>query len=726
MSFKSYRQLENSDCGITCIRMIAKFYGKAIPLKYLRTIVETTKLGITPQDIVAGFNKINMTATAVALHPKDIYHMPYPAVLFWNDNHYVVLYKIDLKKNLFHIADPAIGKIIFRNDEFFKYWLGNKEKGIVILAEPSNKFKKFSIPNNEKGHGLYQLIKNELHRYRSSFSKVIFLSLLCIAADLVSPILLQKTVDDGIKQHDIHLVWLLILFQFAFFLGNMISSGLMQLQIVNVGLKINMDMISNYLSKLINLPLSFFDRKSASDLIQKVDDQIRIKEFLLSIPQSYLSIAFNLIAFSALLIWYNYILFLIFLFFTICEVGWAYIFVMPLRRIDYVLFSHLAENRNIIYELLNGIIEIKTNNSQLPKLKKWKDNQTIINTFSKKTTFIGLILSNGQSIIARIKELTITGICATLVIKGYLTLGAMLTIGYLVGRLSSPFNSIITNIRSIQMASISYERLDEVINSSCSKNEFPLQNFNHCLELKNIRFRYYGSTSPFVISELSAKIIKGTSTAIVGESGCGKSTLMKLMLGFYIPQEGEIYIDGKNIASAKTNSWISHCGVVMQNGYIFSDTISANISLSDEFPNIDKVRECATIAGISEFIESLPIKYNTKIGATGIELSGGQKQRILIARALYKNPDVLFLDEATSSLDAKNENEITHRIFERFKDRTVVIAAHRLSTIKNADVILFMRDGKIVERGSHDHLISLKGEYYELVNKQLEYTDSSL
>lgn len=719
MRFRAYRQLENSDCGITCIRMIARHYGKSIPLKHLRSLADISKLGISVKDIIDGFHSIRMEAAAVRISIDDIYRMPCPAIIYWQQRHFVVVYDINPKKKVFHIADPADGKMRFTEKEFCEYWLNGNDRGIAVVAEPMDDFDNQRFEETNTIKGLFNLVWKELTGHKPAFIKIILLSLICMGADLLSPLLLQQTVDEGIALRDISLVWMLVLGQLAVFLGNAASSNFLEYLLIKLSLSLNLEMLRKYLGRLIGFPLSFFDRKAPSELIQKVDDQSRIKDFLLQIPQTTFFMVLNLLVFSGLLIYYNPFIFLFFLGMTLAEVAWTVLFLRPRRGIDYAFFTNAAENRNHIYELVNGMTEIKTNNAQNAKIGKWEKTQKKINRLSLKSTLMNMGMNGGQNLIARLKEITITGICATLVIQDQLTIGAMMTVSYIVGRLSSPFRSLISTIGSVQDAAISYERLDEVLNDDTEPNgnakyTAPL------IEFRNVSFKYPGSSSPFVIDDLSLLIEPGKTTAIVGESGCGKTTLIKLMLGFYIPQCGSLRLSGTDVATLDRDDWLRHCGVVMQSGYIFSDTIKANVSLADDDADLRRVKEAIETAGLTEFIEKLPMGYNTRIGPTGMELSGGQKQRLLIARAVYRHPDILFLDEATSSLDATNERAITERLLRLHQGKTLIIAAHRLSTVKNADRILFMKEGRITESGTHAELVALGGEYFRLVSNQLE------
>ena len=699
--------------------MIARHYGKKIPLKSLRGLTDIGKMGVSVGDLTGAFAAVGMESAAVKLSPADLYRMPCPAILYWKQSHFVVLYHVDADKKVFHIADPAEGKIKLREQEMDKYWRDEAQHGVAIVAEPGDDWETRTFPKPDLIPGLVRMISAELKRHKGSFVKIILLSLICMVADLLVPLMMQTTVDRGIALRDVGLVWMLVAGQLAVFLGNAISSNAVQYIMMKLGLALNLDMTRRYLARLIAFPLSFFDRKASSDLIQKIDDQSRIKDFLLQLPQSTFFVILNLLVFSALMIWYNPWLFLFFLTFTAAEIGWTALFLRPRRGIDYAWFSHASENRNQVYELINGMTEIKTGNAQQSRLERWQNTQSEINRLSLKSSLLGMAMGSGQSVIARIKEISITGICATLVIGGKLSFGEMLTVGYIVGRLAGPFHNIISMIGQVQDATISYERLDEVLNDD-TELQGTKQFATPSIELRGVGFKYPGSASPFVIDGLDLVIPPGKTTAIVGESGCGKTTLIKLMLGFYIPQRGQLLLSGHDVADIDRDQWLAHCAVVMQSGYLFSDTIAANIALGGDDIDMHRVAHAAAIAGLDSFIDTLPMGYATRIGATGMDISGGQKQRLLIARAVYRQPDILFLDEATSSLDATNERLITERLLDMQRGKTMIVAAHRLSTVKNADNILFMRDGRIVEQGSHTQLIDARGEYFRLVENQLE------
>ncbi len=698
--------------------MIAKYYGKSVSLRYLRSICDVNRLGVSIKDITDACGSVGLHAVAAKVPLKDIHRMPLPSILYWNQNHFVVLYKIN--KGWFYIADPSKGKVRIDESHFSKMWINGGQRGLSVLVEPKPEFDSLKFEKDSVKCGFLSLMKKSLSKNKKEFLYVILFSMIAIAADILLPLILQHTIDDGISTKNISLVWLLVLGQLFVGLGSFLSTSVVDVILTKLSLRLSVSLMNEYLKKLIRLPLSFFERKVNSDLIQKTEDQYRIKNFLISVPDMFLFTSLNILVFSGMLIYYNVFVFIIFALLSLVGVVWTATFLRRRREIDYANNALVSENRNNLYELVYGMSEIKTNNAQYVRISVWNLVQEKINKLSMKSTFLRMCLSCGNTLLSRLKDVGIIGICATMVIKGNMTIGVMMTVSYIVGRLSSPVANILSSINMVQDASMSYERVEEVL-SSCPRvrTQCVSDSFKN-IELKNIWFKYPGGSSPYVLKDISFIVERGKTTAIVGASGCGKTTLIKILLGLFVPQCGMVEVNGKNLIDVVDDDWLRRCGVVMQNGMIFSGTILSNIALSDENPDIHRAIYAAEKACLDGFISTLPMGYMTKIGVSGIELSGGQKQRLFIARALYKNPDILFLDEATSSLDAINESRILSNLEEYKKGRTVVVAAHRLSTVKNADRIIYMENGSIKECGTHEELISLHGDYYTLVKNQLE------
>lgn len=718
MRFKAYLQLEHSDCGPTCLRMVARHYGRSIPRSCIRELCDCNRAGITLNEMVSAARKIGFLSEAVKIGMSDLERMPLPAVLLWKNTHFVVLHRHNPARGVYHIADPSCGNVRVSEEDFIKHWADTEGRGVAILFEPTDKFYTRHFAG-KKTEGLAAMAMKTLHRERSRFAAVILLLLFASAADVVTPFLFQATVDDGIRNHDIPLVWILILCQFLIFLGNYISSASYELILTRLGLRTAMRMMDTYLRKLASLPIGFFDRKVNSDLMQKTDDQNSICSFLLEIPQTIFLTLLNITLFSALLIWFSPLIFAIFIVMTGLGIGWAAIFSRRRRELNYALSPRRAENRNHLYELIYGMTEIKANNALANRLSKWLETQKEINRLSYSSTIQNMIINGGNTFINRLKDIAVVGICATIVIQGEMTVGGMMTVSYITGRLSVPLAGLVSLWLRCQDASMSYERLEEIMeHEESAEGSLPVPPGD--IVLRDVAFRYSGAASRNVLDGLSLTIPRGKTTAIVGPSGCGKTTLLKLLLKFYPPAEGTICVGDSSLEEISPEHWAAETGAVMQNGHLFAGSIAANIAIGEDEPDMERVRKAARIASLDSFISSLPMEYSTNIGTTGMSLSGGQTQRLLIARALYRNPSIVILDEATSSLDAGNEREIVSNLCSFCENRTLIIVAHRLSTVRNADLIHFMKEGRIIESGSHSELLAMQGHYHRLVSNQLE------
>lgn len=715
--FKCYRQLEHSDCGLTCIRMIARHFGKDVPVKYLREISDLSRLGMSISDIVGCCEALGMEARALKLEPEYFDRMPLPAIIYWQQKHFVVLYRVGRK---YHVADPAQGKMAYDRDSFCKYCIPDGDnKTLVILVDSTGEFHTRTYPKENSLKHFFAYISTYIRRYRRSLVYALLLSLLLMAMDFAVPFLLSKTVDTGIAEGNFGLVLALLAGQLAVTVGALVSTGIGNIILTKAGLGVNIEMVNNFLERLARFPLSFFDRKVSSDFVQKINDQSRIKDFLLSFPNTVFFTFFSLAIFSYLLFHFSPLIFIIFVSISIVEIGWNALFLNKRKTLDYALFTNYADNRNHAYELTGGMSDLKVNNAETSRINKWKETQQAINDTSLKSSWLSLGQGAGQSIISRIKELSVTGIGAYMVISGDMTLGVLMSLGYITGRLAKPFDSISSTMTELQDSLLSFQRIEDVLGDD-TEYRGSQKYTSPSISFDNVWFKYPGSNSPYVIKNLSLEICPGEVTALVGESGCGKSTLIKLMLGFYIPDKGRLDLSGIPVEDLDNSDWLRHCGAVMQEGKIFSDSILANISLSDNTPDVARAWDMLDKVGLKTFVEHLPKKIYTRLGVAGIELSGGQKQRLMIARALYKNPDILFLDEATSSLDAINEHMIVDQISNIGRGHTIIIAAHRLSTIRNADKIVFLKDGEITEVGTHDELLSRRGDYWDLVRHQLQ------
>lgn len=715
----SYQQIEYSDCGITCVRIVARYWGKRISTDYLRGLCDMSRLGVTIGDVVSAFKDLGMESVAVNVRAEEVARMPLPAVLCWEQKHFVVLYRV--KGDKFHVVDPARGKMTFMAEEFYRCWHGESDKGVAVLADPTDEFyaRKFEKPKTNLR--LLRLLGTMLTRHRKSFATVILLSLVTLAGDIAMPLVFQHTVDDGIMGKDIGLVWTLVLSQLMIFLGNYAGNSVVEIILTKLGLRTGIEMMDRYLRKLVRLPMIFFERKVNSDLIQKAEEQGRIRSFLTSIPDTFFFTTLSLIVFSGLLIYLDIRIFLLMATMTGLAVVWTTLFLRRRREIDFSYTAAIAENRNNLYELVHGMHEVKANNAQHVKIENWMRVQRRVNKLLMRSVHLNLWINGGTTLLDRLRDIAVTGICAVLVIKGQMSIGEMMTVSYVTGRLSVPFNTLLGSVSSVQNANMSYSRMEEIFEAEEAGGKGKkVEGVRHDIRFEGVGFKYPGSRSPLVLQDLDFVIPRGKVTALVGASGCGKTTLIKLILGMFAPHSGTIRVGADTLDGIDNESWLAGVGAVMQNGTLFSGTLLSNIALCDGTPDRERAREAARMACLDSFIDGLPMGYDTKVGVAGVEMSGGQKQRLMIARAIYKRPDLLILDEATSSLDAGNEAAIVGNLDSFFKGRTVVIAAHRLSTVSRADNIIYMEAGRIKEQGTHSELVARRGGYWSLVRNQLE------
>ncbi|MBL7787088.1 MAG: peptidase domain-containing ABC transporter [Chitinophagales bacterium] len=723
--FKFYHQLEVLDCGPSCLKMILHHYGKNYSMAELRQKCNINRSGVTLHDISKGAKETGFSTLAAFLTIEELYKMPLPCILHWNQEHFVVLYKIVPTKKLFYIADPGYGNIKLSEEDFKKQWQPNSNKGVALLLEPAGNFNAL-VPQISEENQLRRIF-SFLHKHLiPQKSKLIGISLLLILASLATwlfPYLLSYMIDNGVSKKDINIVFWVLLAQVVLFVSQLVADWLRGMVSVHLSTQLSMDIILDFVKKLVKLPINFFDNRLYTDIIQRLDDHNRIEEFLSYMVVQFIFSLFTFVFLSYTLASYNIYAFGLFMLLSVMSTAWVWLFLGKRQIIDYARFHIKAENRNVITETIMGMTEIKINNAQAGKIQQLSNFQQKLYYLNVAATRLYYHQQVGAYGINQLKGIIITGLCAYWVIEGQLTLGAMMSISYIMGQLSQPLQSFIDFFRSAQDAKIAFSRLDEIQrkeNENVDRKINVLTNLEKGIQFDNVSFKYDGSHAPFVLQNISLNIPAGKVTAIVGESGSGKTTLLKLLLNFYAPQNGTIIIDDTNICEINPDKWRDICGIVLQEGHIFSGTIAENIALGKQTIDYQYLEKVCQMACLSSFIDGLPLGVHTKIGKAGIELSGGQKQRILIARAVYKNPECLFFDEATSSLDANNERVITENLQQFYKGKTVVVIAHRLSTVKNADQIITLHQGKIVEIGSHTQLAQQKGYYYQLIKNQLE------
>ncbi len=726
-SIKFYYQLEANDCGPACVQMVCNYYGLKLGLREIKSALKVSKLGVSIKDIRNYLESLGFQTASVKIDLSDIEDMPLPGILFLNHGHYVVIEKIKERrgKKFYYIVDPSFGKLKLNSEIFNAKWLSNSS-GLAIALEPKKElegpkeiiFEKKPLNDNP----IWKNVNAVLVKNKGKFLISMLLTLVVLGTNWAMPLLLKESMDQGILMKNIHVVTKVLLIQLLFVLGFLASQSISEILTTKISLDINIDLNKSYFRKILNLPISFHDSKFKSDLIEGLNDQGRINNFISFNLISLATNLMNIIVFSGLLIYHNHEIFLYFIVFSVLSFVYTLFFLKKKKLIDYSLFTLESENRNNVYELIMGISEVKINSAERNRLKNWFLTEEKLKKVKIRSTYVDFLMVDGVSFISKVRDIVLLGFCSYLVIEDTMTIGVMMMITYILGQLAAPFDDIIKQTKNIQRTKLSFDRLTDLYNNKEELDDTKLdlkEISKNEISIRNVSFKYNLSDDEYTLKDLNVEIPEDSIVAIVGESGSGKSTLLKLLLGFYFATEGEILVDDKNINQINLSDWRSFCGVIMQEGYIFSGTVSQNVTLSDEAPNMEKLKFALKVAELENKVNNLPMKHDTKIGEVGISLSGGEKQRLLIARAVYKNPEFVFFDEATSAMDTVNEKNIMNNIMSFLKNRTAIIIAHRLSTIKNADLIIVLKDGRIVERGTHKNLLEMKGEYFKLVENQL-------
>ncbi len=723
-SFPFYKQLDAMDCGPTCLRMVARHYGKHFTLQTLREKSYLSREGVSMLGIAKGAEAIGFQTMGVSLTwDRLTSEAPLPVIVHWKQNHFIVVHKI--RRDRVYVADPGFGHTVYSKEEFLKGWISTRldgeAKGSVLLLHPTPDFlNQEDEPVNKTGF-------RYLFRYLAPYKRYVYHLLLgLILSSIIQfllPFLFQSMVDFGITNQDLPFIYLILLFQFVLILSQMGIDFIRRWILLHLSTRINIALISDFLIKMMKLPVGFFDTKLTGDILQRIGDQRRIESFITTSSLTILFSMVNLLVFAVILAIYSLKILVIFLTGALLYFIWIYIFMKRRRSLDHKYFSKMAENQSKLIQIIQGIREIKLNNAERINQWEWKDIQTSLFRVNMKSLSLNQYQEAGGVFINETKNILINVTAAIAVLNGDLTLGTLLAISYILGQLNGPIEQMISFFHRAQDAKISLERLGEIHDSEDEYQQDTGMTILPVIDriaVNQLDFTYPGAISRNILEGINITLRKDTVTALVGISGSGKTTLIKLLLGFYPPTKGEIRIGDMNIQMIPPDLWRSQCGVVMQDGFIFSDTIAKNIALGEHEIKPDQLLYAARMACIDDFIDQLPLGYNTKIGQEGLTLSGGEQQRILIARAIYKNPHFLFMDEGTSALDANNERRIMENLQLVFKGKTVMIVAHRLSTVKNADQIIVLDRGRIVEQGKHNALISKKGHYFNLVRNQLE------
>jgi ATP-binding cassette subfamily B protein len=711
--------------------MVAKHYGRSYSLQYLREKSFITRSGVSLLGISDAAESIGFRTFGVKINFDRLgSEVPLPCIVHWKQNHFVVVYKIKKKRNsgkvIITIADPAHGIISYTREEFIRGWISTRtddeNKGIALLLETTPRF--FELKGEKSDRTRIGFLLQYIKPHKKFVVQLFLGMLLGSLLQLIFPFLTQAVVDKGIGNQNINFITLVLIAQLVLFAGRMSVDFLRSWILLHISTRIDISLISDFLIKLMRLPIAFFDTKMIGDIMQRIGDHTRIQNFLTGSSLATLFSMVNLVVFGGVLAYYDIRILGLFLLGNTLYILWIVLFLRRRRNLDFKRFALASDNQSNLFQLITGMQEIKLNNCEKQKRWKWERIQANLFKVNINSLALGQYQQLGSLFLSQTTSIFISFMAARAVIHGEITLGMMMAITYIVGQITAPIDQMIGFVQSLQDAKISLERLGEIHNKDDEepeqKHRITILPDNQNITIENLTFRYEGPHSPTVLEDITLGIPHGKVTAIVGTSGSGKTTLIKMMLGFYKPEKGDIKVGTDSLNNINGSFWRSRCGVVMQDGFIFSETIAENIAPGDENIDLKRLSEAAKAANIDSFINELPLGYNTKIGQEGSGISQGQRQRLLIARAVYKNPDYIFFDEATNALDANNELTIMNNLNEFFKGRTVVVVAHRLSTVKNADQIIVLDKGKIIEKGDHAFLTKLKGSYFELVKNQLE------
>ena len=716
-------QMDSHDCGPASLKIIAKHFGKYYSLQYLRDRCGITKEGVSLHDISVGAENIGLRTLAVKCDVNEIVNsVPFPAIIFWNNNHFVVVYHADKKR--IYVSDPARGRVKYSHETFKQGWYQRGEnQGVLLAVEPTVDFKETKAEKEQKRNSFLSILKY-FTPYSHSFALIFVIMFIVTALQGVLPFISKAVIDVGIKTSDVNFINMILIGNISILLSVMVFNVLRDWILLHITARVNIALISDYLIKLMNLPVTFFENKLMGDILQRAQDHERIRSFIMNNSLSLIFSMLTFVVFAIILLIYNVVIFLIFLAGSALSVGWVLLFLNVRKKLDWEYFELLSRNQSYWVETVSAIQDVKINNYEKQRRWKWEEIQTRLYHVNKRVLAITNMQNLGAQFIESIKNMGIVFFCAVAVINGDITFGVMISTQFIIGMLNGPLSQFISFVMGAQYAKISFLRINEI--RQLEDEEELLSVGNTCIlpneksiTLSNVHFQY-SANSPFVLKGIYLQIPENKVTAIVGGSGCGKSTLLKLLVRLYKPSFGDIKMDTMNVDAINLRQWRNLCGVVMQDGKVFSDTIINNIVLDADRIDYDRLHEVCKIAQLEEEINAMPNGFDTTVGETGRGLSGGQKQRLLIARALYRNPKMLFLDEATNALDTINERKIVDALNNAFEHRTVVVIAHRLSTIQNADQIVVLDKGYIVEVGTHKTLMENKKRYYELVSSQTQ------
>jgi ATP-binding cassette, subfamily B, bacterial len=729
-SFPCDRQMDMTDCGPACLKMIAKHYGKYYSLQYMRDKCGVTKEGVSFFDLSYAAEVIGLRSLSIKCTMDDlIIRVPLPVIVHWDNSHFIVVHKTNRRTGRIYVSDPAKGYIKYSSTEFAQKWIkkAEKDKGVLMALEPQSDFYQRQVEEKARQRKTFDDFINYFRPYKKSFINLFVVMLLVTVLQALLPFISKAVIDVGIQTHDIDFINIVLVANIAIYLSMLLANLVRDWILLHVTSRVNIALISDYLIKVMVLPITFFESKTTGDILQRANDHERIRSFIMNNSIAMIFSSLTFLAFGIVLFIYNTVIFSIFIIGSSLYVLWVMGFLRLRKKLDWEYFDLIAKNQSYWVETIGGIQDIKINNYEKPKRWKWEGIQARLYKVNVRSLNVANMQNLGAQFIDNIKNLTITFFCAKAVIKGEMTFGVMISTQFIIGMLNAPVVQFIQFVISFQFAKISFMRLNEIHqlkdeHEDVGTNPIDLPETKD-LVINNVSFQYTPG-GPVILKNISMLFPEKKVTAIVGDSGSGKSTLLKLILRLYKPSYGEILIGNMNVNNISLKQWRDKCGAVMQDGKIFNDTILNNIVLDDEKIDYNKLKKALDTANIAAEIERLPLGYQTVMGEQGRGLSGGQKQRVLIARALYKDPDFLFFDEATNSLDTINEQKIVSALDKVFKDKTVIVVAHRLSTIRKADQIVVMQNGMIVEVGNHESLMKNMNRYYQLVQSQLDLTST--
>ena len=730
MRFPFIKQHDSMECGVACLTMILQWYGKHTSLSSVAEQCPPTTEGVSLSGLAQTARRYGMEAVAARATIDELAQSTLPAIIHWQQNHFTVLYRVSSgRRRRFYVSDPAKGRVCYSEAEFEAGWLSTASqgmpKGIALFLAPGEGFDAANAGADGGERRSFGFLLSYLRTYRRYFMHIVAgLALGCLL-QLILPFMTQAIVDVGIKNGDISLIWLILLGELMIVIGRTATDFIRRWLLLHISMRINISLVSDFFIKLLRLPMAFFDTRKTGDLLQRMADHGRVQQFLTGQVLGVLFTLLSFVIFGVVLLVYNRLIFAVFVLGSIVYGVWIATFLHRRKVLDYELFEQQARNQNYTYQFISSMQEIKLQDCERRRRWEWEDVQADLFGVQMKSMKLQQSQEAGSIFINEVKNIIITVLAATAVINGQMTLGSMLAVQYIIGQLDSPVEQLMAFIYSLQDVKISLERINEIHQGKDEEaDRGQLSAFDagarKSIAIENLSFRYDRFSPGLTIDNISLDIPAGRTTAIVGASGSGKTTLIKLLLGYYRPESGRISVAGRNLDDYSLRWWRRQCGTVMQDGVIFSESIARNIAVDDGDIDCARLESAARLACINDYIESLPLRYNTRIGRDGMGLSQGQKQRILIARAVYRNPDFIFLDEATNALDAGNERAIVENLDEFYRGRTVVVVAHRLSTVRNASRIVVLDGGRIAEQGTHYELIARRGVYFNLVKNQLE------